>query len=1522
MPRIGTLLQPRGTGRLLVRALCIAACLAAFGVLAHERDYYFEHIGPNQGLAQNTVAAILQGDNGYIWLGTQGGLHRYDGYDLKRFHHDASRTDSLPDNVISALASDGHGHLWVASKVGGLVLFDPVHNRVLPTPGDWAGSLTGIDAMAGGKGQRLLVAQGNAVITVDADYKHARVLWKAAQPERLGSTTLAPCDNGKAYALHDGKLLVLGSDAAHSHAVDVDRGDALSLLCQRDGHLLLGAQSGLYRIDPTTGITARIWPRADARNAAETSVSALAQDHAGRIWAAVAHVGLLRLDADQSHPRLLRPHATIQGSLPDDNVQRLYVDRSGLVWTGGFTHGAAYFDPDGTPFRFVMDDHAGKNDVPVNNIRALDEDGQGRLWLGLDGGGLHRYDPSTGQFESFTPVLLKAVAAADAAHAPGIYTIAGTGDPYWLASDEGVLEFDPAHGQARRLDLSPGPERPTRALLRVPDGSLWVGMYDGSGLVHYRNGKVVLRLVNKPGQPDSLAAGIVVALARDRAGRIWIGTSTGLSVYDPRDGSLRTFHEQPGVDDSLSSHVVMSLFVDSKDSLWVGTQSGLDHLLSLDARGAHFRRLTSKDGLPDATIYCIREDLQHRLWMSTNRGVVRLDPTNGKLTPFSVQDGLQGMEYNSGACLRTKDGSIVFGGVNGFDRVQPERVHASTFQPQINLTGIYIGANSTSAHASNDRIRMPQSARAIRFDFAAMDFSAPRQNRFQHRLTGFDKGWIDDGTRHSATYTNLPSGRYRFQVRGSNHSGRFGGTPLELNLVVVPPWWASRTMQAIYLVLAVVLILVLLAALRARQSRERLHQKQLRERESRLSMALWGSGDEFWDLDLGEGRLYRLGAEQVLGKGTPPNIDFNDWCNYVLHPDDLVHVKKEIAECLEGKVEYFESEYRLKTTGGHWIWVLGRGKIVERDLSGKANRMSGTLRDITRQRTEERDRRVAAEVIRSMSEAVTVADLTFTFSSVNAAFTRMTGYTNEEVRGRNTSILNCNQQADSVYTHMRRELESHGHWRGELWQRRKNGSDFLCWIELREVCNANGVRTHYVGVMTDITDRKRAEQELLYLANYDMLTGLPNRTLLSERLSDAILRARRSNGRLALLYVDLDRFKHINDSMGHSTGDRLLKAAGARLRQCIREQDTVARVGGDEFTLVLEDIGGSGDVIGVAHKIIGAFNDTLVLDTHQEVLISPSIGISLYPDHGQVPNELLKHADTAMYQAKERGRNTWMIYNDDMDADARLRATMAGALRRALEHNEMRLVYQPKMDLDDHRVVGVEALVRWTNEQLGEVPPSVFIPLAEETGVIMKIGQFVLERACQDLRIWRAAGLADLTMAVNLSMVQLQRSGLAKSLQHLLRDYDIPPQFMELELTESTVMANVEQSMRTLGELRAIGVSLAIDDFGTGYSSLAYLKRLPLNALKIDQAFVGDITTDPDDEAITATIITMAHSLGLQVVAEGVEIAEQAEYLKAHDCDQIQGNWLSRPLPAEDCLEFCLQHARLLKAAKSASHTE
>ena len=677
-------------------------------------------------------------------------------------------------------------------------------------------------------------------------------------------------------------------------------------------------------------------------------------------------------------------------------------------------------------------------------------------------------------------------------------------------------------------------------------------------------------------------------------------------------------------------------------------------------------------------------------------------------------------------------------------------------------------------------------------------------------------------------------------------------------------------------------------------------------------MALWGSGDTFWDWDLSRDEAVMTGVSDPLGIAVDNRpMSANTWLNENLHPDDRASVEQGIRDHASGAQDQFESEHRVRNRAGRWVWVFVRGKIVERDDAGQPVRICGTARDITISREAERERRIAAEVIDSMTEAVCVTDLDFNFVSVNRAFTRMTRYEEAEVVGQPASLLNCSKHTPQHYQKMREDFLRHGHWRGELWQKRKDGMEFMCWVEISVVNDAAGDRTHFVGVMSDITERKRTEQELLYLANYDPLTGLPNRTLLVERLGQAVIRARRALPRkVALLFLDLDRFKHVNDSMGHATGDRMLKAAGVRLRASVRDSDTVARLGGDEFTVVLEDLQLVREAEEIAQKLLDEFSVPLQLDSGEEVVISPSIGISLYPDHGQMPTELLKSADTAMYQAKERGRNTYMVYTREMDTAARSRANMIAALHKGLERNELSLVYQPKLSLLDKRITGVEALLRWRSEELGNVPPATFIPLAEETGLIVKIGEFVLNTACAQLRRWHDLGQTEIAMAVNLSMLQLLRGELTLHLSEILKTHGLRPERLEMELTESMVMANAEQSVRTLTELKAIGVSLAIDDFGTGYSSLAYLKRLPIDALKIDQTFVGDLTIDPDDEAITATIIRMAHSLGLNVVAEGVETVEQLEYLREQGCDEIQGYWFSPPLEADACYTFLESFAR------------
>ena len=706
------------------------------------------------------------------------------------------------------------------------------------------------------------------------------------------------------------------------------------------------------------------------------------------------------------------------------------------------------------------------------------------------------------------------------------------------------------------------------------------------------------------------------------------------------------------------------------------------------------------------------------------------------------------------------------------------------------------------------------------------------------------------------------------------------------------------------LALVGVLTLVLLILWTRRGRAEKHHALELREREERLRLALWASSEQYWDYDLQTGHMRRIGADSRSNRPDSQVLSTTD-SDHRIHPDDLPQVQAKLRDHLRGESELFISEHRILDSHGEWLWVRARGRAVENGADGRVRRIAGTARDITLVRQAEREHRIAIAVLRSMNESVAVLDRDFNFISINPAFTRTTGYTEREVIGHNASLLDSPQHDAAFYSRLRQKLVAEGHWAGEMWQLRKNGQGFLCSIESNATEGIYGEhRVVYIAVISDITQQKRAEQELRHLANFDTLTNLPNRAMLSERLSRAIVCARRQNHRIAVLFLDLDRFKDINDSLGHSAGDRILRAAAMRLQDTVGKHQTVARLGGDEFTVVLENLDQPGDADKVAREILTSFEAPLLLDDRQEVVISPSIGISLYPDHGQVPTELLKQADTAMYQAKAAGRRTFVRYDDSMEIANRRRAQLSGALRKVLDRGELRLVFQPRLSLATRRITGVEALLRWTSAEYGEIPPIQFIPLAEESGMILEIGEWVLQEACRTLHRWRQAGMTDLTMAVNVSVLQLLRGDFSEIVRRVLIDTGVPPHALELELTESVLMANAEQTSKKLQALREMGVSLAIDDFGTGYSSLAYLKRLPITTLKIDKTFITDLNRDPDDTAITTTVITMAHSLGLTVVAEGVETETQLRFLDHFRCDEIQGHWLSRPVDPDACLQF------------------
>jgi diguanylate cyclase (GGDEF)-like protein/PAS domain S-box-containing protein len=572
------------------------------------------------------------------------------------------------------------------------------------------------------------------------------------------------------------------------------------------------------------------------------------------------------------------------------------------------------------------------------------------------------------------------------------------------------------------------------------------------------------------------------------------------------------------------------------------------------------------------------------------------------------------------------------------------------------------------------------------------------------------------------------------------------------------------------------------------------------------------------------------------------------------------------------------------------------------DESGRAESVLMILVDVTERLEAEAQLALAARVIEHSSECIMITDRDNVIVSVNPACSSIIGYTADELVGRSPRMLQSGRHDRDFYAGLWNAIAATGGWHGEIWNRHKDGRLLPRWLSISTISDQAGVVQHHIGIYTDITEQKAAEERISYLAYYDALTHLPNRALFQERLASALAQAKRNGQPIAVLVLDLDHFKQINDSPGHLVGDGLLQEAARRMQHSIRERDTVARPGGDEFMLILPDT----DAEGAAHtaeKIVRSLAEPMRLDSHA-LHVSCSVGISLYPENGRDAGSLIQNADAAMYRAKGRGRNDYQFFTDEMHRDALRVLSLEQGLRRALARDEFRLHYQPLIDIPSGRLIGFEALLRWQHPERGLVMAGNFIRSAETSGLIMEIGLWVLRKAAFQIKAWEQAGACPWTVSVNLSAAQFHRSHrqcvLTEQVAGVLGESGIAPGLLELEITETAIMEDSHQTIQALSVLREMGVRLAIDDFGTGYSSLAYLKNFPVDRLKIDQSFIRDIAVDPKDEAIVDAAISLGRHFGMEVMAEGVETEQQLHKLREKGCGQAQGYYFGRPLPIEE----------------------
>ncbi len=679
----------------------------------------------------------------------------------------------------------------------------------------------------------------------------------------------------------------------------------------------------------------------------------------------------------------------------------------------------------------------------------------------------------------------------------------------------------------------------------------------------------------------------------------------------------------------------------------------------------------------------------------------------------------------------------------------------------------------------------------------------------------------------------------------------------------------------------------------------------LKESEFRWKFAIEGSGDGLWDWNMANNTVFFsnrckaiLGfAEDEIGNGP------QEWQKRI-HPEDQANTHSTLQDYLDGKTSSYFSEHRVCCKDRSYQWILERGMVVSRSEDGKPLRMIGTHTDISARKraedllkTQQTQIKLAAQVFAHGREGITISDARGHIVLANKAFTALSGYTEAELLGKNTRILSSGRHSPEFYRAMWDAINTKDCWAGEIWDRRKDGTEYPAWLAISTMRDAQGQITHYIGNFSDLSDAKAAENRIQRLSYFDALTGLPNRALLQDRTAHAISMMQRASEPLTMMLVAIDHFKRITDTLGHSIGDELLVEMAKRLSGSVRAQDTVARLGGKEFVLVLPSTASDG-AAHLAAELLRELAQPCQLGDHA-LTVTASIGIASYPDNASDFDALLKAVQIAMHRAQVSGRDTFQFYSDDMYQQVRARDHMVKALRHAATLDQLQLAYQPLVDLQTGQISGVEALLRWQHPDLGAISPVRFIPLAEEFGLIKGIGEWVFRRACRDLRTWLGKGIQVPHVAINVSPLQFHDADLIEQVKSALSDYQVDPALIYLEVTEGALMDDVPRSEAMLKELKNLGVKLALDDFGTGYSSLSYLKRFPFDKVKIDQSFVRDITTSQSDAVIVKVIVAMAHGLGLKVIAEGVETEAQCEIMRTSGCDEIQGYFFSRPIPAQ-----------------------
>jgi len=1493
--------------------------LFTFNVQAEVNNLMLSTLTVEDGLSQGTVNSTVQDSSGLMWIGTDAGLNIYDGYTFKLLQGPEGSLDSL---AIQVFMQDEEGLLWFNVFDQGIYTYNLTTNQYhLVISVTDLGKNNYISYAFEDHDETVWISTSKYLYRYDKSTQSANVVADLSAELEDNNEILQLSDHNDyifiathvgifVYHKHQGKWLKLPSTAISSNPKMAADEEKVYTINAHGNDLFIGTFVSILGLD-ISNVDNFFNQKAtlpDYIRLAEGISTWQLLEHKDQIYVA-SNQGLSVINQPQQKLDYLFGFSDVNDGVSDNTIRSVYVDNNGLFWLGTATSGIYQWKPSTeliTNYRYKKD---ATNSLSFNEVWGVlpHKQRKSHFWVAT-ANGLNLIDHQNKMVESY----LVSNDTKEIYNASHIFQMEYYDDhTLILATYEGVSFFDTEtntltnKSYSKKIsDLFTG----EYIMFHLDDkANIWLATEQDIYVISIEN-NTATSVFNIRTDPNYLhvnqSISNLLGFLPDKQ-TLLFSNSDSLWSLDIKSYEASLLYLNPKSKLAEWAYID-NWFIDKNNIFWLTfIGKGLIGLSLPDFKPKY--HFTNANSIMNNSIYGIQGDVEGGLWFSSNDGIFFMDADSHHMRNFNTKHGFNNNEFNGGAWATLPSNHFVYGGMSGVSVFDPLKLKKLQDNEDFSVTITNVSALSRDLNLPlilnpETPVELDYDDIGIRIDFSTLIFGNNERIRYEYKLRGNENVQYPLTYDNSITFPFLSSGKHVLEIRAESPVSGVFSNPTTIIFKVSYAPWASPIAYLMYFMIGSYFVGVWIHK-RQKQRVELLNaHEEVKFRENRLQLALTGSNSEVWDWQAQNNLVF--GKRAVEDLGFEHFTDFYPFKEHValIHPKDKEDFLSRWQLFLhsESHQESFICTYRLQNKNGEWLWYKDLGKVVEYTESGEPMRVTGSYTNITDTKASEERALYYGDAFKQTKDWVFIISENFTRVTANKSLCEVFGWENEEFEF-NDRLFGVSRTKREEYKSVLSKLKQGMHFKSEELVFTDNGDEYHVIVNITASRNEANNQLHYICVFSDITAQKMAEQELRYLANYDHLTNLPNRSLLLERINHAMDYSKRKNRSIALFFIDLDRFKKINDSLGHDCGDLLLKEITLRLTKALRMEDTLARIGGDEFVVLLEDFKGNSQLAHIAQDLIAEVGKPVILKGN-EVSVGASIGIALYPDDAKNSDELLRNADVAMYHSKQLGRNTFQFFTQRMNYEANVRLQVEFNLKQALSNEEFINYYQPIVDLSTEKAIGFELLLRWQSyEKL--VSPITFIPIAEELGLIVEMTEHAIERGLRDLSTWRKTN-EELFLSVNLSPLHFAKDSLVPFIKKQLMKHDLPASALKLEVTESVLISEPEKAIKIMNMLSALGILLALDDFGTGYSSLSYLKQLPLQIIKIDRSFVSGINVNSADEAIVDATIVLAKRLNMKCIAEGVESQEQLDYLAALNCNHIQGYFYSRPLNLEQLTEY------------------